>query len=200
MVLMPRACASCGWRRDTGWPSMRISPASGRWTPEIVLISVDLPAPFSPSSACTSPARTSKLTPFSARTPGKRLEMPRSSRKGGALVILPGQYYRASRRSTRRRGLREQVFLDLRIPEFPEHVVDEVVVNVDEQHRRGEEEEHLPRVERAERGVDLVRHELEGHPAGDDDGDGEDRAAHFGVLQAAQPRVFHLVDERQVLQ
>ena len=35
-------------------------PPSGAWTPASILISVDLPAPFSPSSATISPAPTSK--------------------------------------------------------------------------------------------------------------------------------------------
>src|SRR5665213_3806948 len=38
-------------------------------------MSVDLPAPFSPNRPWISPGRTSKLTPFNARTPGKLLEM-----------------------------------------------------------------------------------------------------------------------------
>src|SRR5215467_5212077 len=38
--------------------------------------SVVLPAPFSPSSACTSPAAASKVTPSLATTPGKCLLMP----------------------------------------------------------------------------------------------------------------------------
>src|SRR3954454_4416665 len=51
-----------------------------------MFISVDLPAPFSPSSACTSPRRRSKSTASFARTPGKRFVMPRSSRTGGSVV------------------------------------------------------------------------------------------------------------------
>src|SRR5258705_2171912 len=47
-------------------------------------ISVDLPAPFWPSSACVSPARISRLTPFSATTPGKRLTMPSAWRNGAS--------------------------------------------------------------------------------------------------------------------
>src|ERR671933_1748067 len=39
--------------------------------------SVLLPAPFSPSSACTSPSRASKSTPSFATTAGKRLTIPR---------------------------------------------------------------------------------------------------------------------------
>src|SRR5918912_429238 len=41
--------------------------------------SVVLPAPFSPSSACTSPTAASKATRSFASTPGKRFVMPRSS-------------------------------------------------------------------------------------------------------------------------
>ena len=39
--------------------------------------SVLLPAPFSPSSACTSPAAASKSTRSFATTPGNDFEMPR---------------------------------------------------------------------------------------------------------------------------
>jgi hypothetical protein len=35
-------------------------PASGTVAPEMILISVDLPAPFSPTSACTWPGAISK--------------------------------------------------------------------------------------------------------------------------------------------
>ena len=48
-------------------------PTSGCSMPPTIFISVDLPAPFSPSSATTSPACTSRFTPRSACTPGKRL-------------------------------------------------------------------------------------------------------------------------------
>src|SRR5687768_5706768 len=41
--------------------------------PLMTLISVLLPAPFSPISACTSPLRSEKPTPWSATTPAKRL-------------------------------------------------------------------------------------------------------------------------------
>ena len=39
--------------------------------------SVLLPAPFSPSSACTSPTAASKSTPSLATTPGNRFVIPR---------------------------------------------------------------------------------------------------------------------------
>ena len=40
-------------------------------------MSVDLPAPFWPRTQCTSPGRTSRSTPFSARTPEKAFVIPR---------------------------------------------------------------------------------------------------------------------------
>src|SRR5512138_3281695 len=54
-------------------------PVSVGSTPEIWPISVVLPAPFGPISACTSPRTTSRVTSSVATTPPKRLETPRSS-------------------------------------------------------------------------------------------------------------------------
>src|SRR5215475_6373224 len=51
-----------------------------------MFISVDLPAPFSPSSACTSPRRTSNETSSFATTPGNTLRMPRISRTSSSLT------------------------------------------------------------------------------------------------------------------
>src|SRR6266566_552677 len=45
--------------------------------------SVVLPAPFSPRSACTSPAAASNATPSFARTPGKRFVIPSIRTAGG---------------------------------------------------------------------------------------------------------------------
>src|SRR5213594_528821 len=50
--------------------------------PPRMRISVDLPAPFSPTRAWTSPASTSSETSCSARTPGKDLEILLISRSG----------------------------------------------------------------------------------------------------------------------
>src|ERR1700751_747256 len=50
--------------------------------PEMVLTSVDLPAPLSPTSATTSPGRTSKSTSWSACTGPKRLLTPSRARSG----------------------------------------------------------------------------------------------------------------------
>src|SRR4051795_2152961 len=64
------------------WPRSRISPASGSCTPARILISVDLPAPFSPKSAVTAPAARSRSTASSASVPPKRLVRPRTSSSG----------------------------------------------------------------------------------------------------------------------
>src|SRR5262245_49077357 len=47
-------------------------------------MSVDFPAPFSPSNMCTSPPLSVRSTPASATTPGKDFRMPRISRIGPA--------------------------------------------------------------------------------------------------------------------
>ena len=75
---MPSLIASAGEPIDTGEPSTSMVPESGFWTPYRIFISVDLPAPFSPTIACTVPARTSMSMSWLAMTPGNRLPMPRS--------------------------------------------------------------------------------------------------------------------------
>src|SRR6185437_1569125 len=65
--------------------------------------SVDLPAPFSPSSACTSPSAASKWTPSFATTPGNRFVMSRSST---AAVIEKGRTGPESRPPVTRLALR----------------------------------------------------------------------------------------------
>src|SRR5262249_1315794 len=66
---IPSRCASAGRRNSTGAPSSSIVPASGRTTPDSTLISVDLPAPFSPSTAWIRPRAQARRAPSSARTP-----------------------------------------------------------------------------------------------------------------------------------
>ena len=53
-----RSSRASGLRMSTGSPSIRISPWSGRCTPERILISVDLPAPLSPTRPSASPRST----------------------------------------------------------------------------------------------------------------------------------------------
>src|SRR6478735_950007 len=58
--------------------------------PYRVFIRVDLPAPFSPTRACTVPRRTLKVMSELATTPGKRLVMPVSSTAGGTVEVAAG--------------------------------------------------------------------------------------------------------------
>jgi hypothetical protein len=66
---MPADLATLGSPNGTGTPSRAIVPVSGITDPAMTFISVDLPAPFSPSRDRTSPASTSKSTPARACTP-----------------------------------------------------------------------------------------------------------------------------------
>ena len=87
------------WRRGRPRRRARILPASGRTAPARIWMKVLLPAPFSPSSACTSPARALK----SARS-ARRCRRS-ASKTGGSLTgpwrspeserRLPGQCGRA---------------------------------------------------------------------------------------------------------
>src|SRR5918999_1332187 len=54
----------------------------------MILTNVDFPAPFSPTSACTSPRRSSTPTPSSAVTPAKRLVMPSILRTTSVIAPL----------------------------------------------------------------------------------------------------------------
>ena len=65
-----------------GSPSSSISPSSGASAPLSTFMSVLLPAPFSPTSACTSPPRTSRSTPPSARVAPNRWRTPRITNRG----------------------------------------------------------------------------------------------------------------------
>src|SRR5438093_7761645 len=89
-------------------PSIRISPASMGWMPARHLMSVDLPAPLSPTSAITSPLRTSKSTSVSACTEPKDFEIPRSPSVGAAFSLtvrfLPHRRAGAPVRRLRPRG------------------------------------------------------------------------------------------------
>src|SRR3954449_8964374 len=79
---MPAFRASRGDEKTTGSPSAASVPSSGGWTPERVLIKVDLPAPLSPRRQLISPARTVNDTPSRATTAPKYFEISRASRRG----------------------------------------------------------------------------------------------------------------------
>ena len=56
----------------TAWPPTLIDPDNGVTSPAMALMSVVLPAPFSPARATTSPARSARWTPSSAVSAPKR--------------------------------------------------------------------------------------------------------------------------------
>src|SRR5512140_1724686 len=58
--------------------------------PARILISVDFPAPFSPTRAWISPASTWMETPSSARTPGKLFPIAVISSSGAAWAAMGG--------------------------------------------------------------------------------------------------------------
>src|SRR2546423_133936 len=71
MIAIPAACDCLALSKIASSPSRTRRPASGRWTPARIFTSVDLPAPFSPTSPCTSPAKSSMCPSSSARTAPK---------------------------------------------------------------------------------------------------------------------------------
>ena len=85
---MPRACEALGSRRSTSAPSIRISPLVGGCTPAMILISVDLPAPLSPTSATISPAWISRLNSSIADDAAEALVdvCAATARSGGAVT------------------------------------------------------------------------------------------------------------------
>src|SRR4051794_18682935 len=87
MTAIPRRLAVVGSLCATSEPFIFIQPVSGRWAPVMTFTNVDLPAPFSPISACTSPGRSLNDTPLSACTPAKDFVMPVNSRS--ALTRVP---------------------------------------------------------------------------------------------------------------
>ena len=70
-------------------PAISTTPSSGTTVPLAMPSNVDLPEPFSPSTAWISPARTSSDTSSLACTGPYRLETPRSDRTVGAPSLAP---------------------------------------------------------------------------------------------------------------
>src|SRR6478752_10815942 len=64
---MPWSRDSRGEEKLTSLPSTFIVPSLCGWRPAMILIRVDLPAPLSPRTQVTSPARTVRLMPLRAR-------------------------------------------------------------------------------------------------------------------------------------
>src|SRR6218665_3407255 len=90
IVLNPARCAAMGTLKSTPLPSNTMVPASRALAPVRILISVDLPAPFCPIRACTSPRPTHSRLWRRAGTPPKALSMPRISSSGvrGAFMLM----------------------------------------------------------------------------------------------------------------
>src|SRR5581483_8505325 len=65
-------------------PAKRMAPESGKNSPANCAISVVLPAPFGPITACISPGMTANVTSASATTPPKRLLRPWICNSGSA--------------------------------------------------------------------------------------------------------------------
>ncbi len=89
-ALMPCWRASCTDRKSAASPRSSRWPSSGLRAPATMLIKVDLPAPFSPKSTWTSPARRSKSTRSRACTPGNHLLTPRRRSRAGASELSSG--------------------------------------------------------------------------------------------------------------
>ena len=71
--------------RGISTPSSSIVPALGATTPPRIFISVDLPAPFSPTRPITSPWLTEKLMSSTALMPGYTFEIPVIFRNGSGI-------------------------------------------------------------------------------------------------------------------
>src|SRR3954447_26713607 len=90
-----------------------MSPVSAVCVPAMHLMSVDLPAPLSPTSAITSPLFTSMSTPLSACTEPNDLVRFRSSRSGVSLIWVKSRWRRPEGRL--QRSSREMLLAVLRV-------------------------------------------------------------------------------------
>src|SRR4051794_18666680 len=86
---MPSDRAWSTERSSVSSPLMTRRPSSGFWKPEMILISVDLPAPLSPSRPSTSPLPRCRLTSRSAVTGPKRLATCSTTRTSSAGTAAP---------------------------------------------------------------------------------------------------------------
>ena len=81
-VANPCRARRCGGQRVTSCPSMRTTPLSTRWNPEMQPRRVDFPAPFGPMRHVSEPAATSSETSSTALTAPNDFVTPVSSHAG----------------------------------------------------------------------------------------------------------------------
>src|SRR3954451_307107 len=72
-------------RSSTSSPLMISRPSVGFWKPEMILMSVDLPAPLSPSRPSTSPLPRCRSMFLSAVTGPKRFDTPSTRRSSSRI-------------------------------------------------------------------------------------------------------------------
>src|SRR5271156_6704233 len=92
MIPMPSRRAASGLPQPSSTPSKRTWPRSGLTTPAITFASVLLPAPFSPTRACTSPGNTVRLTSSKAWVPSKCLLIFRTRSSSLIAPALESQF------------------------------------------------------------------------------------------------------------
>ena len=85
----PSRAIRCGGQPATSTPSTRTDPPSGRSTPRIDFITVDLPDPFGPIRPRISPAWIEKLTSLTAASPPNLLKRPSTSSLAAAALMSP---------------------------------------------------------------------------------------------------------------
>src|SRR5215510_10880152 len=102
MIAMPAACDCLALSKIASSPSSRSRPESGRWTPARILTSVDLPAPFSPTSPCTSAGKSSMWPSASAWTAPKLFSACSREMTGAGSVVVTIAGWRRGRRESRR--------------------------------------------------------------------------------------------------
>src|SRR5580704_4246902 len=98
---MRQAVASRGPDSTTASPLTKICPASGAYRPAATFISDDLPAPFSPNSAWTSPALASNSASSRATNPSNDFLTPTSLRAATITALQGSKAWRRFRAAPR---------------------------------------------------------------------------------------------------
>src|SRR5438067_10846287 len=93
MIAIPAACDCFALSKIASSPSRTRRPASGRWTPARIFTSVDLPAPFSPTRPCTSPAKSAMSPSSRACTAPKLFSACSRTSTGSGSVVVTWSWY-----------------------------------------------------------------------------------------------------------